>query len=95
MWFRAVNSFEFRLVTDETPNIWRQWKGHAMTRLTCYTGFARFAPAPVASVMKPTDTVNVKCILLSKRQYAVRIGDEIRVLMRLSHLHIAEEGTLI
>ena len=40
------------------------------------------------------DTVKVNCILLSKRQYAVRIGDEIRVLTRLSHLHIAKEGKL-
>jgi hypothetical protein len=40
------------------------------------------------------NTVKVNCILLSKRQYAVRIGDEIRVLTRLSHLHVAKESML-
>jgi hypothetical protein len=65
-----------------------------VTRHMCLTGSARFSPATVASVWESTDTVKVNCILLSKRQYAVGIGDEIRILTRLSHLYIAKESIL-
>jgi hypothetical protein len=66
----AVHKFEFRLVTNETPNKWRQVfvkkKATSCSDRDSFLLALLFYPSDVASV---TDSTEVTCVFSSKGQY--------------------------